>query len=96
LSRRHARRQAGGDQLERRRDLIPIEWLAAGPFAASPGSKDAVLGALSDQPPLEVCDSAEHVEHQLARGRAGVDTGLTHEISAINAQGVVSEGRVRR
>ena len=73
LPRRHGRRQAGGHQLERRRDLIPVERLATGPLAASPGSDDAILGAFGDQPALEVRDGAEHVEHQLARGRAGVD-----------------------
>ena len=68
--------QAGGHQLERRRDLVLVERLATGPFAASPGGEDAILGPLGDQTALEVRDGAEHMEHQLARGRAGVDALL--------------------
>ena len=46
----------------------------AGRAAALSSSAQAILRALGYQPPLEVRDCGEYMEHQLAGRRSGVDT----------------------
>ena len=42
-------------------------------MTAFPGGEQAVLHTLGYQPPLEVRDCAEHMEHQFTSHRSGVD-----------------------
>ena len=52
----------------------------------APGGGQPLLDALGDQPPLEVGDRAEDVEHQFAGGRRGVDPLL--EAGEVDAAGL--------
>ena len=65
---RVGRRQTGGHELQRGTDLVGVERLASRQFAAHASGGDSVFGSLRDQAPLEMCDRAEHMEHQLAGG----------------------------
>ena len=60
-------------------DAVLIQRLSARSLAAGAGGRDAILGALGDQPPLEMRDGPEHLEDQLARRRGRVDLLLQAE-----------------
>lgn len=72
-------REASLDELQGGADLVGINRLPTRAPTLGPSRRDAILGALGDEPPLEVRDGAEHVEDQLAGGRAGVDLILKAE-----------------
>ena len=72
-------RQPGLDQLDCGGDLVPVHQPSAWVLTLKPGRRDAVLGALGDQPSLEMGHGAEHVEHELSRRRAGVASLLKAE-----------------
>jgi hypothetical protein len=73
------RRQTGADELQRCLGSLAIQRLPARVLAFGPCRGDAVAGAFGDQPPLEVRDGAEHVEHEFAGGRRSVDLLLKAE-----------------
>jgi hypothetical protein len=58
--------EARFDEFERRLHLVGVQGLPARKLAPGSGCGDAILGALGDQPPLEMRDGAEHMEDQLA------------------------------
>ena len=53
---------------------------------AFPGRGDAVAGTLGDEPLLEVGDHAEHMEHEFAGGRGGIEAFL--EADEVDAAGL--------
>ena len=71
-----SRRQSRFDEGLRGREGLPVEWRATGPSAAFSGCRNTVLRALGDQPPFEVSNRREDVEHQFAGSRGRVDAFL--------------------
>ena len=68
---------------------LRIQRRSARLSAAFPRRGDAVAGPLGDEPTLEMGDRAEHMEHELAGGRGGVEAFLeTHEVDALGLEGV--------
>ena len=59
-----------------RGNRLRVERRATRLSAALSRRGDAIAGALGDQPPLEVRDGTEDVEHEFAGGRGGVEALL--------------------
>ena len=94
---RSSGRQTGFDEFLCGGNRLRVERRATRLSVALSRRGDAIAGALGDQPPLEVRDGTEDVEHEFAGGRGGVEPLLQADqvdAAASISGAVIATGRI--